>query len=269
MSNEAEAIVAAGYDAVYRAVPRSPTLWRIWLDHAAGADFPAQHSHISFVTLAELRDLSDALRPSDGATLVDLACGMGGPSLWIATRLPVRIVGVDASSVAVELATDRAARLGLADRCTFRTGTFAATGLAAGGAGAALSLDALQYAPSKADAFGEIARVLKPGGRLAFTAFEVHPDRVAGLPVLGDDPVDDYRPLLDDAGFDVDAYEETPGWSGRVSAAYEAIIDAAEALTAEMGADAYGALALEVALTLEHKPYRRRVVVTATRRASS
>ena len=51
---ESEAIVAAGYDAVYRAVPRSPTLWQIWLDHAVGTDFPGEYSHISFVTLAEL-----------------------------------------------------------------------------------------------------------------------------------------------------------------------------------------------------------------------
>jgi ubiquinone/menaquinone biosynthesis C-methylase UbiE len=47
-----------------------------------------------------------------------------------------------------------------------------------------LSLDALQYAPNKHLSFGEVARILKPGGRLAFTAFEVAPDRVSDLPVL-------------------------------------------------------------------------------------
>ena len=266
MNTESEAIVAAGYDAVYRAVPRSPTLWRIWLDHAVGADFPGEYSHISFVTLAELRDLGAELRLHEGETLVDLACGMGGPSLWIATQLAVRVVGVDASAVAVELATARAAQLGLADRGAFRTGTFGATGLPTGSADAALSLDALQYAPNKADTFRETARVLKPNGRLAFTAFEVVPDRVAGLAVLGDDPVDDYRPILEHAGFAVETYVETVGWCERVSAAYEAIIESAAALTAEMGADAYGSLALEVALTLERRPYRRRVCVIASRR---
>ena len=268
MSSESEALVAAGYDAVYRAVPRSPTLWQIWLDHAVGADFPADFSHISFVTLGELADIAGTLRLGDGDTVVDLACGMGGPALWIAQQFPARLVGIDASPVAVELASARAARLGLADRATFRAGTFAATGLPAGSAAGAFSLDALQYAPSKGDAFREFARVLEPGGRMTFTTFEVYPDRVAGLAVLGDDPVDDYRPILEGAGFDVEAYEETEGWSERVSAAYEAIIESAAALTAEMGADAYGTLALEVALTLERKPYRRRVVVTAQRAGS-
>ena len=82
MNAESEAIVAAGYDAVYRAVPGSPTLWQIWLDHAAGLDFPAAFSHISFVTIAELRALAETLRLDPGTALVDLACGMAGPSLW-------------------------------------------------------------------------------------------------------------------------------------------------------------------------------------------
>jgi ubiquinone/menaquinone biosynthesis C-methylase UbiE len=266
MTSESEAIVAAGYDAVYRAVPRSPTLWQIWLDHAVGPDFPGEFSHISFVTLTELRSLASWLQLDEGITLADFACGMAGPSLWIASQFPVRVLGIDASAVAVELATARAGRLGLSDRSTFHAGTFAATGLATGSAGAALSLDALQYAPSKTDAFRELARVLAPNARLAFTAFELHPERVAGLAVLGDDPVPDYRPLLEAAGFDMETYDETPGWSERLTGAYEAIIENATRLTAEMGDAAYTSLALEVGMTLERRPYRRRVAVTATRR---
>jgi ubiquinone/menaquinone biosynthesis C-methylase UbiE len=266
MSSESEAIIAAGYDAVYRAVPRSPTLWQIWLDHAVGTDFPGEFSHISFVTRAELRTLANALRLDDGVTLADLACGMAGPSLWIASQFPVRVVGIDASAVAVELASARADQLGLAGRSNFRVGTFAATGLATGSAGAALSLDALQYATSKVDAFREIARVLAPNGRFGFTAFEVHPERVSDLAVLGDDPVRDYRPLLEASGFEVKEYDETADWSERVTGAYEAIIENATRLTTEMGDAAYASLALEVGMTLERRPYRRRVVATATRR---
>ena len=265
MTSESEAIVAAGYDAVYRAIPRSPTLGQIWLDHAAGPDFPAAFSHISFVTLAELRSLAETLQLAADATLVDLACGIAGPSLWIADQFAARVVGIDASAVAVEMAAERALQLGLSDRSTFRVGTFATTGLATSSARAALSLDALQYAPNKTEAFAEIARILEPNGRLGFTAFEVHPERVAGLPVLGDDPVADYAPLLEQAGLRVESYDETQGWSECVTNAYEAIIEHAAPLTAEMGADAYASLAFEVALTLERRPYRRRVVVTATR----
>lgn len=269
MNNESEALVAAGYDAVYAAVATAPTLWQIWLDHAVGADFPAAFSHISFATVGDLQALAEELRLGGGDLLVDIACGMGGPSLWMATQHDIGLVGVDASSVAVALATSRAESLGLAARCRFGVGTFTSTGLPDGVADAWLSLDALQYAPSKAAALREAARVLKPGGRLAFTAFEVLGERASDLPVLGDDPVDDYEPLLEAAGFTVETYRETPGWDERVTDTFGAFLDRAGELTREMGAEAYGALALEAGLTLERRPYRRRVVAVATRRTSA
>ena len=163
MANESEELVAAGYDAVYGAIPGAPALWQIWLDHAVGIDFPSDFSHISFATLADLRMLANELRLGDEDTLVDIACGMAGPSLWMASQFPIRVVGVDASSVAVQSATARAIRLGLDARSIFRVGTFGETGLAAGEADAVLTLDALQYAPDKAAACREFARILKPG----------------------------------------------------------------------------------------------------------
>ena len=261
-----ETLVADGYDAVYEAVPLAPSLWELWREHAAGPDFPTEFSHISFVTLAELERVAGALQPADGATLVDLACGMGGPSLWIAAPRAIDLIGIDASPVAVRSATDRADRLGLAARATFRVGTFAHTGLPDASADAVVSFDALQYAPDKAAALTEMTRVLRPGGRVAFTAFEVIAERVADLPVLGDDPVDDYAALLDRAGLHVDTYEATRGWSDRVTGAYSAILADATNLAREMGEQGYTALATEVAITLEREPYRRRVFVVATRR---
>ena len=267
MDRESEALVAAGYDAVYAAVPRAPTLWQIWREHVVGADFPTDFSHISFATLGEVRTLADELRLGNDDVLVDLGCGMGGPCLWIAsTHDALRVIGIDASPVAVASATSRADRLGFGARSEFRVATLASTGLPGGAADALLSLDALQYAPNKAAAFREAARVVKHGQQLAFTAFEVSPDRASGLPVLGDDPVDDYRPLIDGAGFDVDAYDETPGWNERVTSAFGAVLANAAVLESEMGHDAYAAFSMEATLTLDTQPYRRHVRVIATRR---
>jgi ubiquinone/menaquinone biosynthesis C-methylase UbiE len=165
----------------------------------------------------------------------------------------------------VDVAAIRAGTVGLEERATFRVGSFAATGLEDGCVSAAMTVDALQYAPSKAAAVTEVARVLRPGGRFVFTAFEVEADRVVGLPVLGDDPIGDYRPVLQAAGFAVDAYEETPGWWTTMKGAYRRVLDAADSLSQEMGPAAMAALGSEMAVTLEVEPYRRRVLAVSTR----
>lgn len=258
-------IVSAGYDAVYGATLKSPTLRRLWHEHAEGLDFPEGFGHISFTTLPELQRVAAELHLSAGDTLVDLGCGMAGPALWVARETGASLVGVDVSPVATEQASARAAELGLAGQAQFVVGSFAETGLEANSAAGAMSEDALQYAPDKQAAMTEAARILRPGGRFVFTVYELEPDRAAGLPILSVDPVADYRSLLKHAGFGVEMYEEVRGWPEPMTTTYSALLNAREPLTEEMGEAAVGALFMEMSLTLERQPYRRRVLVAATR----
>ena len=85
------------------------------------------------------------------------------------------------------------------------------------------------------------------------------------MPVLGVDPIGDYRPLLTKAGFKVELYEEVPGWPVPMTSTYSTILDSREALTKEMGEAAVAALFAEMSMTLQHQPYRRRVIAAATR----
>jgi SAM-dependent methyltransferase len=174
------------------------------------------------------------------------------------------LIGVDLSPVAVELGTSRAVQLGRS-RTRFVHGTFAETGLDSQSVHAAMSEDALQYAPDKRAAMVEVARILKAGGRFAFTAFELDPDRTAGLPILGEDPVSDYREPLGHAGFSVDLYEEVPGWPEPMTTVYQSLLNAREALIAEMGDRAVNALFAELTITLVRRPYHRRIFVSATK----
>jgi ubiquinone/menaquinone biosynthesis C-methylase UbiE len=263
-----EDIIAAGYNAVHGATAGSPTLRRLWHDLAEGADFPDDFGHISFTTLDELRRIARELALTPDDVFVDVGCGLAGPALWMARETGAQLIGVDISSVAVTRAGERADALGLAGRAGFTVGSFAATTLDDASAAGMMSEDALQYAPDKQAAFDEAARVLAPGGRLVFTAFELDPERAGGLPVLGADPVTDYRPGLRQAGFEVRAYEEAPGWPEPMSRTYSAVLGARNAITSEMGAAAANALFLEMSLTLERRPYRRRVLAVATRAAS-
>jgi SAM-dependent methyltransferase len=258
--------VRDGYDAVYDALPRSDTFNRIWRTNAYRGAFPAEFAHLSFLTLTEARRLLDVLELTDGDVLVDIACGAGGPGLWAARQTGAALIGIDPSATGLAAARHRAARVGLDDRSRFQSGTFERTGLPDRAADAVMSIDAFQYAPDKRAALAEFLRILRPGGRLGFVCFEVDARKVEGVPVLGVDPIADYAPLLDAAGFTVEAYEETPGWADRVQAAFDAVIDAAAVLATEMGERTAAGLLAEATLTVELKPYRRRILATAALR---
>jgi len=262
-------LVASGYDTFYASWGKSPRLRAIWREKVTGPDFPDQFAHISFLRLAELRALCDGLRLADKCVLVDLACGAGGPGLWAAHSYGTRLIGIDLSAVAVERATANAAGLGLAALASFRQGSFERTGLHEASADAAMSVDALQYAPNKARALAETARVLRPGGIFGFVAFELDANRVSGLPVWNDDPVSDYRPLLEQAGFQLLEYRQLPGWRDQLTAGFEAIIADGDALTAELGGSAAEALLLEASITVELQPYLGHVFALARRSRAS
>ena len=264
--NQPTALVAAGYDTVYAAADKSATFRRLWHEHAEGLDFPEEFGHISFTTLADLRRTASELRLKPGDTLAGLGCGMGGPALWLARETGADLIGVDLSAVAMEKASARAETLGLGAQAEFRVGSFAATGLGDRSVDGATSEDALQYAPDKAAAMREVARILRPGGRIVFTAFELDPVRAAPMSVLSADPVADYRSCLADAGFDVDVYEEIAGWPEPVITTYSSVIAAKDDLVREMGEAAVNALLMEMSMTVEGRPYRRRVLAAATRR---
>jgi SAM-dependent methyltransferase len=260
------ALIAAGYDAVYEAMPGSPTLRRKWRELASGTDFPEEFYHISFVTLELHRRMQKELRLSTGDTLVDIACGMGGPALLAAKNTGAKLIGIDISSVAVRLATERAADLGMAETATFAVGRFDDTGLDAESADAVMSEDAIQYVPDKTAALREVARILRPGGRFVCAAFELDAAVCADLPNFADDPVEDYRPILQATGFEVDSYEEVPGCPEPVRGTYQALLDAGDALLTEMGPIAVTALFSELNLLIETNMYKRRILMVATKR---
>jgi hypothetical protein len=64
--------VGQAYDVVYAGLRKSPTLRRIWREHALGAAYPDVFEHLSFLTVGELRRLATTLQIRPGETLVDL-----------------------------------------------------------------------------------------------------------------------------------------------------------------------------------------------------
>lgn len=161
----------AAFDAQFRAQSASPLLTRLW-SSAWGEQYPSEIAPNSGCPWQLLGLMVTTLRPAPGSTIVDLGCGLGGPGLWLARATGTRLVGVDWSSAAVEIANGRAPSWLPPERAEFHIATFDDTRLGDACADAVISVDALALAPDPTAAFTEVRRILRPGGRLLFTAAE-------------------------------------------------------------------------------------------------
>jgi ubiquinone/menaquinone biosynthesis C-methylase UbiE len=209
--------------------PASRVQARIWAE-VLGSQYPAELDTYSFVTRTELERLRAGLKVPSQGTLLDLGCGRGGPGLWLAARCGCRLVGVDVADSAVAASRDNASKLGLGNTAEFRRGTFEATGLPTGSIDAVLSIDSLLFTPDKPSAIQEMARILRPAGRLGVTTWDYHRQPVGRPP-----QVSDHRPLLHEAGFRVSTYEDTEDWLGRQTRIIQLLLPAVDEIAAESG----------------------------------
>jgi SAM-dependent methyltransferase len=143
------------------------------------------------------------LRPND--LLVDLGCGRGGTGLWLARAFSARLVGLDFSPVAIELASARAAHFVPEGQASFQVGSFEQTGLPDACADGVVSMDALPFTEDRDAALRELARILRPGARAVFTAVE----RLPGHPRYdANDPT--WRDRVSSAGLEFEYELERP-----------------------------------------------------------
>ena len=198
---------AAQFDSEFATVSASPGLRRVW--QRASPDLPPEIEPYSFVSVALLGHVAEALALSPGKTLVDLGCGRGGPGLWLAQSHGAGLIGVDFSAVAVQQATDRAALFGLANQARFVVGDLASTGLADGAADAVVSIDALHFAADATAAAREAWRLLRPGGRLVLTNWQARSPVDSQLPSR---MCIDWAETLRSAGFAEVRVESRPEW---------------------------------------------------------
>jgi ubiquinone/menaquinone biosynthesis C-methylase UbiE len=236
--------VSDPYSAKFASHVESATQKRIRRE-VYGEDFPLEADPRSFVTLPELRAMAQDLRVGPGEELVDLGCGQGGPGLWVARETGARVLGIDLSSSGVALALERAKALGIADRANFEVADLMSTGLASERFDAAMSVDVLWAVLDKLSALREVARILRPRARFAFTSW----DRDLSPPGYPP-PVSNHRPVLEQAGFELEIYRVQPDAEIRRRAYYEALVAAESDLVREMGAEGATKLMFEAKGTL-------------------
>ena len=145
----------------------------------------------------------------------------------------------------------------MGQRTRFLVSDAAAAALAASCVDAVMSIDALQLIPGRAAVLANVERMLKPGGRFAFTTW-VARRHGEGPPF----PVD-YSPLLTAAGLVPEASREPAQWEERESAVFARIRQNGPRLREEVGDPVATMLLSEAEKMPCAYPYIRRVNVVA------
>jgi demethylmenaquinone methyltransferase / 2-methoxy-6-polyprenyl-1,4-benzoquinol methylase len=109
-----------------------------------------------------------ALELEAGERVLDLATGTGDLAIKVARSEPgVSVLGVDPSANMLDLARQKIAGLGLADRVSFAQGDAESLAHPAQSFDAVCMAFGIRNVPDRPRALREIARVTRPGGRVA------------------------------------------------------------------------------------------------------
>src|SRR5258708_25117684 len=112
---------------------------------------------------SEVRTLAHQARVGPGVSVLDLCCGVAGPGRMITAESGCHYLGVDYSASALATAQELAGNL----PCRFEQAHLPP--LPEGRFEVVLLLETMLAFPDKEALVGEVARVLEPGGRFAFT----------------------------------------------------------------------------------------------------
>ncbi len=162
--------------------------------------------------------------------VLDVCSGMGGPARWLAHRIGCRVMGIDFTNSRVESAIRLTRRVALEHRVDFLQGDATAMPFANGAFDAALSQEAWCHIPDKPALLAECARVVKPGGAIAFTdivtlaPLDAGAQRRLGAEMFITPPpsIDAYQQLLGECSCTVEhSVDLSPAWVGILVARLE------------------------------------------------
>lgn len=179
------------------------------------------HDQDHYGGLAANDALAVAARIGLGSEVVDLCAGLGGPARYLAHRYGADVTGIELTPARVAGAAELSGRVGLDQMVRVLEGNVMDLPLPDAGYDAVVSQEALLHVPDLGRTFAEAHRVLRPGGRFAFTNWVVHRplsaaerqllwDGMAAATLAG---IEEQRELLRRAGFAIEAVEdETDAW---------------------------------------------------------
>lgn len=209
-------------------------------------------------------------------SLLDVGCGIGGSTLYLAEKLGATAQGVTLSPEQAKRANERAQTAYLGDRVQFQVANALDLPFADHSFDLVWSLESGEHFPDKAKFLQEAYRVLKPGGMLLMATWCHRPtDSLAGeltadekqhladiyrvycLPYVISLP--EYRAIAQEVGFQQIQCDD---WSQAVDPFWNIVIDSALTPEAMLGLIQSGWKTVEAALSLGlmSRGYRRGLI---------
>jgi SAM-dependent methyltransferase len=163
------------------------------------------------VRLAQLAQINGSER------VLDVGCGIGGPSRYLASKFGCQVTGLDLTAEFVALAGMLAQRTRLADKVTYRQGDALDMPFADASFDLVWSQNAAMNIADRDRLYGEMRRVLTPAGRLALQEMAAGPggEPFYPTPWAGDKSIsflstpEATRAALERIGFRVVAWQDT------------------------------------------------------------
>ena len=156
-------------------------------------------------------ELAAQMEIAPGMHLLDIGCGIGGASRFVAATYSCRVTGIDLTEDFVRTAEALARRVGLQERVSYRQGSALALPFAPAAFDAAYMMHVGMNIEDKPALFRQVHRVLKPGG--VFAIYDVMNTGAGPLrfPLPCADTAEtcftataaDYRRALESAGFEL------------------------------------------------------------------
>lgn len=195
--------------------------------------------------------------------ILDVGCGIGGSSLYLAQKFGARVTGITLSPVQANRAKERAQAAGLTAKTNFQVANALDMPFADNSFDLVWSLESGEHMPDKVKFLQECYRVLKPGGKLILATW-CHRPTNAVTPLTADEQkhlqdiyrvyclpfvvsLPDYTKIVEECGFqDL----EVDDWSTAVAPFWDVVIDSAITPQAVIGLFKAGWKTMEAAISL-------------------
>jgi tocopherol O-methyltransferase len=263
MSNQLYQEIKEFYDA-------SSNLWEgVWGEHmhhgyyGPDGNYKLDRRQAQIDLIEELLKWSGDLTLHPPQNILDVGCGIGGSSLYLAQKFGARVTGITLSPVQADRAKQRAKGAGLESTTAFQVANALDMPFDDNSFDLLWSLESGEHMPDKAKFLQECYRVLKPGGKMIFVTWCHRPTnptnplnreerkllqdiyRVYCLPYVISLP--EYTEIVEQCGFK-DLYVDD--WSTAVEPFWDVVIDSAITPQAMIGLFKAGRKTIEAAISL-------------------